>query len=139
MNDEIKLLVEEALLSYPPLREAGCPINVEVKDGRVELTGIVRSLAMKEMASRLAWGIPGVKEVVNNLLVDSQLEGEVAKRIASDPQTKPWACSIRVQVIRGQVRLKGNVPQEAREVIRKVAAGTPGVLRVEFDERAMPV
>ncbi len=139
MNDRIKLLVEEALMSYPPIRESSCPINMEVRDGRVELSGIVRSLAMKEMASRLAWGVPGVREVVNNLLVDSQLEEEVARRIASDPQTRPWARSIRVQVIRGQVRLKGNVPPEARETIRKVAAGTPGILSVEFDERAMPV
>ncbi len=139
MNDEIKLLVEEALFSYPPIRESFCPINVEVKDGRVELTGVVRSLAMKEMASRLAWGVPGVREVINNLLVDSQLEEEVAKRLASDPRTRPWARSIRVVVIRGQVRLRGNVPPEAREIVRKVAEETPGVLGVEFDERAMPV
>ncbi len=139
MNDEIKLLVEESLFSYPPLRESFCPISVEVKDGRVELKGVVRSMVMKEMASRLAWRVPGVKEVINNLLVDTQLEEEVAKRIASDPRTQPWACSVRVQVVRGQVRLKGKVPPEAREVLRKVAEEIPGVLGVEFDERAMPV
>ncbi len=139
MNDEIKLLVEEALFSYAPLRESCCPISVEVKDGRVELKGIVRSSAMKEMASRLAWRVPGVKEVINNLLVDSQLEEEVAKRIAFNPQTKEWAGSVRVQVIRGHVRLKGKVPQEAREILCKVAQETPGVMGVEFDDRAMPV
>lgn len=139
MNDEIKLLVEEALFSYPPLRESFCPISIEVKDGRVELRGVVRSLAMKEMASRLAWRVPGVREVVNNLLVDTQLEEEVAKRLASESQTRPWAPNVRVQVIRGVVRLKGKIPPEAKEALRKVAEGTPGVLGVEFDERAMPV
>ena len=139
MNDEIKLLVEEAFLSYPPLRESHCPISVEVKDGRVELKGVVRSSVMKEMASRLAWSVPGVKEVINNLLVDSQLEEEVAKRIASNPQTRAWAGSVRVQVIRGHVRLKGKVPQEAREILCKVAQETPGVMGAEFDDRAMPV
>lgn len=139
MNDEIKLLVEESLFSYAPLRESFCPISVEVKDGRVELKGVVRSLAMKEMATRLAWKVQGVKEVINNLLVDSQLEEAVAMRLAADPQTRPWARFIRVQVIRGQVRLKGKVPPEARDLIKKVAEGTPGVLGVEFDERAAPV
>ncbi|MCS7286704.1 MAG: BON domain-containing protein [Anaerolineae bacterium] len=139
MNDEIKLLVEESLFSYAPLRESFCPISVEVKDGRVELKGVVRSLAMKEMATRLAWKVKGVKEVINNLLVDSQLEEEVAMRLAADPQTRPWARSIRVQVIRGQVRLKGQVPPEVRDLIKKVAEGTPGVFGVEFDERAAPV
>jgi osmotically-inducible protein OsmY len=139
MNDEIRLLVEEALFSYAPLRESHCPISVEVKDGRVELKGVVRSSVMKEMASRIAWSIPGVKEVVNNLLVDCQLEEEVAKRIASNPQTKAWASSVRVQVIRGQVRLKGKVPREAKEILCQVAKETPGVMGVEFDDRAMPV
>jgi len=137
--DTIRNQVEELLFSYPPLRESHCPVSVSVRDGLVELNGIVRTSIMRDMAEVLAWSVPGVKEVVNNLLVDVEIEKAVAQRLAADERTRPWCTSLRVRVIRGKALLFGDVPEEAREAVLQVVKEIPGVLGVEFATQPMPL
>lgn len=47
-------------------------ISIEAVDGTVTLNGKVRSLAEKNDAELAAWSAPGVRRVVNNLLVEFQ-------------------------------------------------------------------
>ena len=42
-------------------------IEVRADDGRVTLSGSVRSLAGREEAGRIAWAIEGVTEAKNNI------------------------------------------------------------------------
>lgn len=58
------------------------PVNVEVHEGRVLLTGKVKSPDVSVEAVRLAWQPPGVKEVINELKVDDG--GLDAKKYAVD-------------------------------------------------------
>lgn len=44
-------------------------IGVETVQGTVHLTGIVETAALKERAEAIAWGVRGVRGVVNNLKV----------------------------------------------------------------------
>jgi len=46
-------------------------IEARADDGRVILSGSVRSLAVREEAGRIAWAIAGVTEVKNNITVNS--------------------------------------------------------------------
>lgn len=47
----------------------GLAVNVEVNNGRVQLSGFVDSLAQKNRAAELARNVPGVKYVKNDLVV----------------------------------------------------------------------
>ena len=44
-------------------------VNVRTTDGSVDLSGTVPSLNAREHAIKLAWGVAGVKAVVNHLEV----------------------------------------------------------------------
>jgi osmotically-inducible protein OsmY len=46
-------------------------IGVETNGGVVQLTGVVASAAMKERAAEIVRGVTGVRDVVNNLNVQS--------------------------------------------------------------------
>jgi osmotically-inducible protein OsmY len=54
-------------------------LDMTVNDGRVLITGIGRDQNQKMQASRLAWEVNGVKEVINNVELDTSLTfGDVA-------------------------------------------------------------
>jgi len=128
---DIKFAVEEAILSYNPVRESRCPVEVSANDGRVELKGIVRTTVMRDIVERIAWNVPGVQEVVNNLLADTELEKAVAQRLAADEKTRFCCTGIRVKCVRGNVHLEGKVPDsQLREKVIEIARTTPGVLGV---------
>ena len=138
-SHQLRQRVEDALMSYPPLRESRCPIEVSVRDGVVELRGVVRTIPMKSLAEQIARSVPGVKDVLNNLITDTEIEWAVARQLSRDGRTQPWSAAVRVCCIRGCVKLKGDVPAEARESLLQVAKGVPGVREAEFDLRAAPV
>jgi len=64
---EVKAKIEQALERSAELDAKH--INVETYDGRLVLTGKVRSLAEKEEAEAAAWSTRGVSEVENRIVV----------------------------------------------------------------------
>jgi len=65
--------LQAALAQDPHLRDA--PIAIHIKDGVVRLTGRVSDFEARTRAERLAWAVPGVKVVINQLEVDALPEG----------------------------------------------------------------
>lgn len=59
--------VKSELLADPDVK--GLAINVEVHNGRVQLSGFVNSLSQKNRAAELARNVPGVQYVKNDLVV----------------------------------------------------------------------
>jgi hyperosmotically inducible protein len=63
----VEAKVKSELLGDPDVK--GLAVNVEVNNGRVQLSGFVDSLAQKNRAAELARNVQGVKYVKNDLVV----------------------------------------------------------------------
>jgi osmotically-inducible protein OsmY len=123
MPRTLKQSVEDTLQVYSPLRASRSEIDIAVEDGLVTLSGYVPSASIKHVAAILADSVPGVNEVINNLLDVPDLEREVAVALAGDERTRSWPIRVRAEL--GYVQLQGQVPdqetvQAALVVARKV-------------------
>jgi osmotically-inducible protein OsmY len=93
-------------------------IDIEVEDGVVTLNGAVPTLVRKRLAGAMAWRIPGVREVINGLVVDPPEEDgpdqiEEAVRVVLDRNPAVDAGQIKVGVRARVVRLTGLVRSPA--------------------------
>ncbi len=73
-DDRIRVQVARAIFRDPELSEYAiqpvAPIHIIVKNGRVDLEGVVRTQAEKNVAGIRANGVPGVFAVQNDLRVE---------------------------------------------------------------------
>jgi hyperosmotically inducible protein len=119
----------------------GTRINVESDQGVVQLSGFVRSEAEKSTAARLAQSTPGVKKVVNSLVVssgtsvgtkldDSLITGQVKAALMDAADVD--SLQINVETRAGVTQLAGFV-SSARMKARaeQIAGGIAGVKRVD--------
>lgn len=72
-DDELRLKLFRAIYGYPALQRYDLsvqkPIRIIVKNGKVNLEGVVDSKADKNLVNIRANGVPGVFSVTNNLRV----------------------------------------------------------------------
>lgn len=129
--------VQAALYRYDPIRTSDSKIDAVCAEGVVTLIGVVRSRVMKVMAVRVARQVPGVVEVNDELLTDTDIEGAIALAFALDEELRRAGGIIRVKSILGVVYLAGDVAAdsvERAEVLREhaaeIAAAVPGVVTV---------
>jgi osmotically-inducible protein OsmY len=104
-------------------------VDVSVNDGAILLTGKVRTPEEKVLATKLAWEIRGVREVVNELQVtNSSSIKDVAKDLAASATLRTRLISdsgisslnFSIDVVNGTVYLSG-VAANADEMNRVVA------------------
>ena len=132
--------VKSALIADPVAK--AYQIDVDTKDGLVQLNGFVDSTAGKTVAGRVANNVEGVKGVDNNLDVQTQQRGpgeviddavvtaKVKSALIEDPSTK--ASQIDVDTREGTVQLDGYVSSEsAKDRAAKLARAVKGVRDVE--------
>jgi osmotically-inducible protein OsmY len=132
-DKDIILAVERELQNEP-----GVPshfIDVDSDEGVVTLTGTVATLPGKELASRIAQTIKGVRAVVNRIRVmtpsrpDEDIRKDVKKALLSDPATEAY--EVDVAVNDGQVTLTGAVDSwQEKQLSEQVAKGVLGVKKV---------
>lgn len=129
--------------------EPGVPaegVDVQVRDGRVTLTGRVGTEAQRERAGELAWAL-GARHVVNRIEVDAshggralrlaepqvpdaELLAAVRAAVAHDPRVARGAVGVTVRD--GVVRLSGAVEgDEAHHAAIAAARGALGCRQVE--------
>lgn len=109
-DDEIRDHMRGALTQESALN--GLDINIEVRDGVVDLEGQVWSLSHKRLAGVLAWWIPGVLDVINSIEVnppeeDSDGELSDAVRLALEKDKLVDAQSLKVSTNGYVVTLEG--------------------------------
>lgn len=99
-------------------------LNLNVQEGRVMITGVVPKQEMKEQAVKLAWQAKGVKEVIDEIIVDPKgTSGTYARDswIATQLKTKLlfdkniYSINYSVETVRGQVYVLG-VAQDRHEL-----------------------
>lgn len=130
-DDEIKKHMMDAIEEESSLR--GLKINVEVRDGVIDLEGEVWSLSHKRLAGVLAWWIPGTLDVINSIDVvppESDSDGEIsdAIRLALEKDRLVDAQSLTISTSEYIVTLNGVTGSEAeREAAEDDAWFTWGV------------
>ena len=120
---------------------SGTRINVDSYDGVVQLSGFARSEAEKAYATKVAAGVSGVKQVVNNVAVapatsmgtkldDSLVTGKVKAALMDAADVK--SLQINVETHAGAVQLAGFVASAAmKDKAGRIAASVDGVKSVD--------
>lgn len=114
-DDEIERHIYDGLEEEATI-DAGT-IEVNVKEGIVDLEGRVHSLIQKRIAGLIAWWVPGVRDVVNSLEVDppeedSDAEVMEAVRLALEKDNIVDHGAITVEVKNWVVTLGGTVKDD---------------------------
>jgi len=102
--------VYHALDKLEPLRGSALPVQVHVRSGVVTLSGVVASYPIKAKAMDAAHSVPGVHQVRDNLLTDTEIEVQIVFSLSADPRTRDAAHVIAVTAVNGMVSLDGHVP-----------------------------
>jgi osmotically-inducible protein OsmY len=128
LDDPVAAAVLEALYNFAPIRSSDSLIDVRVSDGAVELAGYVQSRMMKLAASDLALSVPGVREVRNRLVSDTDIDVEVAAALAWDEGTRLTSREVVARTNQGTVHLAGRVPSaEVKAIAEEIVRGVAGV------------
>lgn len=125
-------------------------IDIQTRDGVVQLSGFVESEEMKQAAERAARDVPGVKEVRNQLVVqegertigeatdDTVIAAKVKSQLARESGLET-ASDVDVEVSQGIVQLSGFVSSEdEKSEAEHIARGVSGVTEVRNDIQVQP-
>lgn len=124
--------VKEALMKGTD--SAGVDIQVECRNGVINLFGVVDVLSQRTQASEIVQNIPGIMEISNNITIadeehrsDKWIHGELTKQL----QRSPWGQAMGCEVKHGVVTLVGHAgsSEDIAHAIR-LAESFPGVVRV---------
>jgi len=142
MVDDVTITtkVKAALVENPATKAR--QIDVDTKNGVVQLNGFVDSSTAKSEAENSARTVSGVKSVDNNLQVksgthtmgaavaDTEITTKVKSALIADARTKAY--QIEVKTFNGVVSLGGFVASPAeKQVAEEVAGKVDGVVKVE--------
>lgn len=140
-DDEITAEVKRILRSSA--ETDGAQITVQTRDGIVQLSGFIETGHAKAAAKSAASGVPGVKEVHDDLIVrqgdrtleqggqDSIIAARV-QQVLSDRSSQ--ADDVEVEVRRGIVQLTGFVPTQGRKSqLERMVRDIDGVADVRND------
>ena len=110
--------VEQALADDPV--SAGWALGVEVNQGRASLSGTLDTYLQEQLATRIASGVRGVREVVSDIRVEYEGEAEDAQIAAEVRDVLEWdvlvdQSALEVSVAEGAVRVVGRVGSGAEK------------------------
>lgn len=132
--EDLEGRIEDALMSYEPVRSSPLPLHLEVEpSGVARLEGWVRSRVIYDTIEEIVRHVPGVTQLNLSLVVDPELEVQVARALATSAETAVLAPgSVILRANLGAVRLIGRVPTRGLEAsVVRVAQQVEGVRRVE--------
>lgn len=121
----------DALVAYPGVRVWTDALDMQAHNGIIEIGGHVRTHAEKQVTEDVIIQVKGVKDVINKLYVDTDLELVVARALGNDARTRGGFPGILVGSAFGEIYLKGQVPsQDMKKAAGEIAAKIDGVRNV---------
>jgi osmotically-inducible protein OsmY len=128
LNNPLAAAVFEKLYSFEPIRSSASLIDVRVWDGKVELAGNVHSRMIKRVATDLVLSVPGVMQVYNELVTDSDIDISAAAALAWDERTRLTSREVAARANQGIVHLAGSVSSnDVKVLVEQVVRGVKGV------------
>lgn len=129
--EDLQHAVDDALWQYDPVRGALWGLRAEVRpDASVEISGHVRSRSIRDGVVEVIQMVPGVRQVVDQIVTDPHLETEVARALAGIQQLPPGRIAVHSHL--GAITLLGQLPdQSLREALVGAAKQVPGVRTVD--------
>ncbi len=143
-DQELATAAANALQGYTGVRVWADALDIQVVNGIVNLNGHVRTRAEREVTEDVVLTVPGVKDVITHLYVDTDLEIAVAQALGNDARTRGSFPGILVGSGFGEIYLKGKVEsQELKKVAEEIASKVEGarsvVNQLEAPEPPKPV
>lgn len=130
-DEALKIAAEQALMNYPGVRVWTDALVLNATNGVIEIKGHVRTQAEKEVTEDVVLKTSGVKDVVTDLFVDTDLEIAVGRALGDDPRTRGSFPGILVGSAFGDLYLKGTVTSaETKKAAGEIANQVPGVKEV---------
>lgn len=121
----------DALMNYPGVRVWTDALALKARKGFIEISGHVRTHAEKQVTEDVIIQLNDVKDVINKLYVDTDLEIQVAQALGKDARTHGSFPGILVGSAFGEIYLKGNVASpEIKKAAGEIAAQIEGVRSV---------
>jgi osmotically-inducible protein OsmY len=131
-DPEIAADAARALELRRPLPES---VQAVVHNGHLTLTGTVRTLFQRATAQKAVRHIPGLKEILNRIVVaptttPRDVQRQIARALHRDATVGTRA--IEVAVVGSKVTLRGEVPSwHERESAERAAMHAPGITDVD--------
>lgn len=130
-DNALILAAADALNSYPGVRVWTDALVFTARKGIIEINGHVRTHAEKIVTEDVIIQVNNVKDVINKLYVDTDLEIAVAQALGQDARTRGGFPGILVGSAFGEIYLKGRVPsQDMKKAAGEIAAKVDGVRNV---------
>lgn len=126
-DDEVHEEIRNAICRRSQIRSLDVSsFSVLVKDGTVTLVGHLSMDDNLQLIERLCWSVSGVIAVKNRLVLDGDLQLQVAQALAKDERTRPFVFPVGSS--HGWVSIAGQVPnREFQLVAEEVAGAVPSV------------
>ncbi len=131
VDNDLEAVIMDAIMSLNAVRPSAAVVNVHVQNGQVTLTGYVQSPMAAVEVERTAEDVPGVTDVINDIVDDGSLSRLVAEVLATDPATRDIPPGSEVTPTFGYITLIGWFKPEQVEAITAVTAAIPGVRGVK--------
>ncbi len=130
-DQELVRAASDALIAYPGVRVWTDALDMQAQNGIIAIGGHVRTHAEKQVTEDVIIQAKGVKDVINKLYVDTDLELVVGQALGNDARTRGGFPGILVGSAFGEIYLKGRVPsQDMKKAAGEIAAKIDGVRNV---------
>ncbi len=137
---EIRTIISDALSKNAELKDKR--IETQVKNRVVTLGGTVETAAQKYKAEQIAWQVPGVQRVQNDLSITNaqaateSVDEKLAHRVEFELYSSKAISlkNVQIHAANGTVTLAGNVNSRAEKLLaEKIAQSVEGVRKVLND------